>query len=67
MNFFKKLFSNEDKVKERLKIYHQHNDPILNHYIKKEKMITVNGDQHIENVFHDLIKYLVDDLRKKIK
>ena len=57
----------EDKVKERLKIYHQNNDPILNHYINKEKMITVNGDQHIENVFHDLIKYLVDDLRKKIK
>ena len=58
---------NEDKVKERLKIYHQHNDPILNHYTQGEKLITVNGDQHIEGVFGDLIKYLVDDLRKKLK
>lgn len=57
---------NEAKVKERLKIYHQHHDPILNYYEKQNKLIRINGDQHIEGVFQNLIKYLVDDLRSKI-
>lgn len=55
-----------DKIKERLKIYHQNNDPILNYYRQKNKLISVNGNQHIEGVFQDLIKYLVDDLRSKV-
>ena len=58
---------NEEKVKERLRIYHQNHDPILNYYNQKEKLIIVNGDQHIEGVFQDLIKYLVDDLRRKMR
>ena len=65
-----KLYIRDDdseiKVKERLQIYHQYNDPILNYYEKQNKLIRINGDQHIEGVFQNLIKYLVDDLRNQI-
>ncbi|MDO8669133.1 MAG: nucleoside monophosphate kinase [Candidatus Buchananbacteria bacterium] len=55
-----------EKIKDRLEIYHKNNDPILNYYQEQNKLIKVNGDQHIEKVFQDTIKYLVDDLRSKI-
>ena len=54
-------------AKDRLKIYHQEIDPILAAYQKNKKLIRVNGDQNIEKVFQEMVKYLVDDLRSKIK
>lgn len=56
---------NEEKVKERLKIYHDNTDSILSFYKNKNHLIKVNGDQLIEKVFQNCIKYLVDDLRDK--
>lgn len=56
---------NEEKVKERLRIYHDNTDGILKFYEDKKQLIKVNGDQLIEKVFQNVIKFLVDDLRQK--
>ena len=56
---------NEEKIKDRLKVYHDNTDKILSFYENKGQLIKVNGDQLIEGVFQNCIKYLVDDLRKK--
>jgi adenylate kinase len=53
-----------NKVKQRLKIYHKYVNPILKYYKKKKMLVTINGDQHIEDVFSDMVKYIVDDIRK---
>lgn len=57
---------NKEKVKERLRIYHQNHDPVLNYYQNQNKLIRIDGNQHIEGVFQDMVKYLVDDLRSKL-
>jgi len=54
------------KVKERLKIYHHHVNPIIKYFKKKNKLVVINGNQHIEAVFAEMIKYIFDDLRCKI-
>lgn len=56
----------KEMIKERLATYHKSNDPILNYYRDQGKLIIVDGDKHIEEVFRDVIKYLVDDLRSKL-
>lgn len=58
---------NKEDIKERLRVYHDNTNKILNYYQKQGKLIRVNGAQHIEGVFQDMLKYLVDDLRSKIK
>lgn len=45
----------EDKVRQRLEIYHNHTDPILKIYEKKGKLIKINGVQLIADVFEELI------------
>lgn len=54
-----------DKIKKRLKIYHEHVNPIIKYYKKKKKLIVIDGDQHIEDIFTEMIKYIIDDLRGK--
>jgi len=56
----------EARVRDRLTIYHLNNDPILDFYSKQGKLIRVNGDQHIEKVFQQIIKQMVNDLRSNI-
>ncbi|NCN07159.1 nucleoside monophosphate kinase [Candidatus Falkowbacteria bacterium] len=53
-----------DKIKKRLKIYHEHVNPIIKYYKKQKKLITINGDQHIEDVFQDIVKYIIGEIRK---
>lgn len=56
---------NEEKIRVRLKAYHDNTDPILDFYRSLGKLITIDGTQHIEEVFRSLVRELVDDLRKK--
>ncbi|MCF7910051.1 nucleoside monophosphate kinase [Candidatus Pacearchaeota archaeon] len=44
----------EDSIIERLKIYHKNTEPIL----KKFHAIIVNGEQEIEKVTEDILKFL---------
>jgi adenylate kinase len=67
IEFYIRDDDNEEKIKERLKTYHENTDNILDYYKKQGKLIELNGDQLIQDVFQDLVKYMVDDLRSKIK
>ncbi len=45
---------NEESIKKRIKTYHEETKPILNYY--KNKLITVNGEQSIEDVSKEILK-----------
>ncbi|MFH1192439.1 MAG: adenylate kinase [bacterium] len=57
-----KLFIREDdkeeKIKERLKIYHKETEKILNYYDKKGILITIDGEQPIAKVHADVMEKL---------
>lgn len=56
----------ESVVSGRLDIYHSNMKPILDFFESKGMLIKVDGEQHIEGVFQEMVRHLVYDLRKKI-
>ena len=46
----------EDTVRTRLKIYHNSTKPLINYY--KNNLVTINGAESINIVFHNIIKEL---------
>lgn len=48
----------EETIRERLKVYFAQTLPLLEYYEKKGKLLRVNGNQHIDQVGNDIIKYL---------
>ncbi|MFH1325236.1 MAG: nucleoside monophosphate kinase [archaeon] len=46
----------EDSIKKRIEIYHEETEPILKRY--KDKIIKINGEQKIENIFEDILEKL---------
>lgn len=64
------LFQRDDDkpetVQSRLDIYHRETDSIVDYYRKKEMLKEIDGEQHIENVYYQIVRQMVDDLRSKI-
>jgi len=64
------LFQRDDDkpetVQSRLAIYHQETDDIIRYYQEKKVLKEIDGEQHIENVYYQIIRQMVDDLRSKI-
>jgi adenylate kinase len=54
----------EETAKTRLNVYHQEVDGVIEYYKNQGVLITVKGDQHVEEVYRDLVKPLVSDLIK---
>lgn len=48
----------EETIKERLKVYFAQTMPLLEYYEKKGRLLRVNGNQHIDQVGKDIVKYL---------
>ena len=48
----------EETIKERLKVYFAQTMPLLEYYEKKDRLLRVNGNQHIDQVGKDIVKYL---------
>ncbi|MFC1613485.1 adenylate kinase [Patescibacteria group bacterium] len=46
----------EDGIKERLSIYHNQTEPLLNNYKKQGILVRINGEQSIEDVHRDVLK-----------
>lgn len=44
----------EEVIKERLKIYHQQTEPVLEYYQKQGKLIKIDGSKSIEEVSKDI-------------
>ncbi len=63
------LFQRDDDrpevAEERLKVYHRRMAPIIEFYLRKKMLLEINGEQNIEKVFQEMIRYLVYDLRNK--
>jgi adenylate kinase len=45
-----------EAVKKRLATYDVEMQPIIDFYIKQNKLIKINGEQSIEDVFQDILK-----------
>lgn len=54
-----------DVILNRLKNYHANTQPIIEFYEQKGILIKINGEQHIENVYREIVRCLVHDLREK--
>ena len=55
------IVRHDDKIvaiEKRLQEYKKETIPTLNHYRKKRRLIEINGEQSIENVFKDILKAL---------
>jgi adenylate kinase len=53
-----------DVIKERLRVYHQETEPLVQYYRKKDAYHRVDGDREIENVFQDIQTILKDEIKK---
>jgi adenylate kinase len=54
----------EETIRERLKVYFVQTMPLLKYYEKKGKLLRINGNQHIDEVSREIIRYL-KGLQKK--
>jgi adenylate kinase len=55
----------EETIKERLKVYFAQTMPLLDYYNKKGRLFRVNGNQHIDQVGKDIVKFLRGLKQKK--
>ena len=55
----------EETIKERLKVYFTQTMPLLGYYEKKGRLFKCNGNQHIDEVGKDIIKFLKGLKQKK--
>ncbi len=53
-----------DVIKERLKVYSQETDPLVQYYRRKDVYHQINGDGGIEHVFQDIQKILKNEIKK---
>ncbi|XP_047351307.1 adenylate kinase isoenzyme 1-like [Vespa velutina] len=57
-----RLEESEEKLKERIRIFHKMNKPILRHY--KKKLVVINAENDDENVFADICREMENILKK---
>jgi len=55
----------EETIKERLKVYFSQTMPLLEYYEKKGRLFRCNGNQHIDEVGKDIVKFLKGLKKKK--
>lgn len=64
------LFQRDDDkeatVKSRLEVYHREMDGIIKFYESRGLLNMIDGERHIEEVYHQIVKKMVYDLRGKI-
>lgn len=46
----------ESVVRHRLDVYKSQTEPILDFYVKKSKLVEINGQNHPDTVYHELLK-----------
>jgi adenylate kinase len=55
----------EETIKERLKVYFAQTMPLLDYYAKQGRLFRCNGNQHINEVGKDIVKFLKGLKQKK--
>ena len=49
---------NAETVRERLNVYHNQTAPLIDYYKAQGKLLTVDGNQEINDVFSEIVKVL---------
>ena len=55
---------NEDTIKQRLKVFHQVTQPVIEYYGEQGKLVKINAEQNPDKVFTD-IKKVIDKHNSK--
>ena len=50
----------EDTVRERLRVYHENTEPVVEHYRDEGVLVEIDGDQTPDEVFEDITAHLDD-------
>jgi adenylate kinase len=45
-------------IRKRIELFHKHTKPVLEYYDRKGKLVNVNGEQKIEEIYHEILKKL---------
>ncbi|MBD3362428.1 adenylate kinase [Candidatus Dojkabacteria bacterium] len=65
-----RLFQREDDkpeiVKQRLKIYHIEMDKVISLFKEGDLLIEIDGEANIDQVFQQIVRYLVYDMRNQL-
>ncbi len=51
----------EETVKNRVSVYQQRSEPLIDYYQKLGKVVNINGLQHLDDVFSDIVKAIDGD------
>lgn len=57
-----RLEQSEERMKDRINIFHKMNKPVLRHY--KKKLVVINAENDDENVFADICREMEYLLKK---
>jgi len=64
-DLYQRADDKEETIKERLKVYFTQTMPLLEYYDKKGRLFRCNGNQHIDEVGKDIVKFLKGVKQKK--
>jgi adenylate kinase len=55
---YRRVDDEPEAIKERLKLYREKTEPLKEYYKEKGKLLEINGEQPIKDVFNDIVKAL---------
>ena len=55
---YQRADDNEATVKERLSVYQKQTAPLINYYKKAGKLVVIDGDKAIDEVFEEIVNKL---------
>lgn len=45
-------------IRKRIELFHEHTEPVIDFYRNQGRLIQVDGEQEVKNVFDDILKHL---------
>ncbi len=57
--------SETESVKKRLEWFQEEVGPVINFYRERDKLLTINGNQAVEDVFNDILNAIKEDVDHK--
>ncbi|MBU5678107.1 adenylate kinase [Alkaliphilus sp. MSJ-5] len=61
-NLYQRDDDNEETVTKRIEVYLKETTPLIEYYSKQDKLVTIDGDRRINEVFEDIVTSLGSEL-----
>ncbi len=61
-NLYQRDDDNEETVTKRIEVYLKETTPLIEYYSKQDKLVTIDGDRKINEVFEDIVTSLGSEL-----